>query len=231
MAVVLRVDVDSSYGRKNLINHFFSKLTSDLNLPSISILPYLAYLNIFIDYLNDNSYKAYFFFRKCTLPNRKVLTTLNNGNHVIGLHLENSRSFESFKKEIVELEKLIDKKIEVFTKHGSGQHKYGFHHYPPYEPEKYLEWGSRLEIKIFMGNLEDPSFTCTSSKEGIIFFPSAFWLEPYWRDTKKYDINWLINESNKRHLVLLIHAENIIYNKKLFNDLDFILSNTGTTLI
>jgi hypothetical protein len=58
-----------------------------------------------------------------------------------------------------------------------------------------------------------------------MFYPAAFWLEHHWRDTKSFDINWLIRESKLRDLVLLIHVENIINNNQLYNELEYILEN------
>lgn len=231
MAIILRVDADSSYGKRNFINHFFSRMTSDFNLPTISKLPYLEDLKSLINLFNEKSCKGYFFFRKCTLPDSELLQSLNLGEHVIGLHLENSRSFETFQLELNSLENKVNKKIEAFSKHGSGKYKYGFNHYPFYEPEKYLEWAAKLGLKIFFGNLEDPSINNLITEDGLLFFPSAFWLEPSWRNTELFDVNWLVKESKKRDIVLLIHAENILLNKILYKELDFILQNSETKVI
>jgi hypothetical protein len=231
MAVILRIDVDSSYGKKNLLNHLFSRLTSDFDIPPIFKLPYLEYLSYFIKYLNNKSIPGYFFFRKCTLPTKDLLNELKVGGHIIGLHLENSRSLDTFKKEIERIENSINSKVEVFSKHGSGSHKYGYYHYPSYEPEKYLKWGSHLGMKTFLGNLEDPTIASLYTNEGLLFFPSAFWLEPHWRDIKSFDLNWLIQESKIRDTVLLIHVENLLINKVYWNDLELIIQNTQIKIL
>src|ERR1035437_3765708 len=156
MSIILRIDVDSPYGKKTPLIHLCSRLASDFELPPYSILPYLKYLNEFIKYLNDRSIRGNFFFRKCTLPGKKTLGLLQNGRHIIGHHIENSRSFETFRDELNLIETSLKTKVEVFSKHGSGKYKYGINHNPLYEPEKYLEWGSKVGMKIFYGNLEDP---------------------------------------------------------------------------
>jgi hypothetical protein len=191
----------------------------------------LKYLNTFIKYLNNNSVQGIFFFRKCTLPTKELLDLLHAGKHVIGLHLENSRSADTFKSEVEIIENSINEKVEVFSKHGSGKHKYGYYHYPYYEPEKYLKWGSQLGMKIFYGNLEDPSISSLYTNEGLLFFPSAFWLEHHWRNTALYNINWLIRESELRDVVLLIHVENIIANNVFFNELELIIKNSQVKTI
>jgi len=61
MAIILRVDVDSPYGKKNFFNHFLSRLTSDLNIRPITKLSYLEDVKFLIHYLNANSYRGYFF--------------------------------------------------------------------------------------------------------------------------------------------------------------------------
>ena len=35
-------------------------------------------------------------------------------------------------------------------------HRYGRHHFAPYEPERYLPWAKQAGMKVFFGNLEDP---------------------------------------------------------------------------
>lgn len=225
MAIILRVDVDSPYGKKNFLNHVFSRLTSDYDLPIFPFLPYLRDLTLFIEYLNNKKVKGYFFFRKCTIPSYDLLKKLEEGNHKIGLHLENSRSLENFRKELEFLENKLNIKIKAFSKHGSGKKKYGKYHYAPYEPEKYLKWAKELNLKIFFGNYENPELKPLIYEDAVLYFPSAYWLEPFWRDTKKFDHHWLMKNSLERDIVLLLHAENIIYNKVLFSEFNEIINS------
>jgi len=224
MSLIIRIDVDRPYGKRNLILHSLSRVTSDYNLPRIKNKYYLNELKEILSYLNYKRISSYIFFRKITAPTSKILNLINTGNHICGLHLENSRSFEHFIAELKYLEKIIETKIETFSKHGSGKYKYGFRHYVPYEPEKYIEWGLRAGIKLFLGNGEDPTLN-SEQIEDLTYFPSAFWLEPYWRDINKFTEDWLIKESKKRDIVLLFHPDNVIYDKTLFQKLDYILNN------
>jgi len=224
MPLIIRIDVDRPYGKKNLFLHSLSRVTSDYNLPRIKNKYYLNELKEILSYLNYKRIRSYIFFRKITAPTSKILNLINTGNHICGLHLENSRSFEHFISELKYLETIIGTKIEAFSKHGSGKYKYGFRHYAPYEPGKYIEWGLRAGIKLFLGNGEDPTLN-SEQIEDLIYFPSAFWLEPKWRDIDKFTNDWLIEETKRRYVVLLFHPDNVLYDKTLFQSLDYILKN------
>lgn len=230
MSVIIRVDVDRPYGKRNLFLHSLSRLTSDYNLPRIKNNFYLNELYEILKYLNNKEVSAYIFFRKITTPTKRILNIIDKGNHVCGLHLENSRSYEKFKEELNYLEQKTVRKIEVFSKHGSGKHKYGFNHYPPYEPEIYIKWGLKSGMKLFFGNGEDPAIDARQI-EDLTYFPSAFWLEPHWRDINKFTADWLIEESKNRDVVLLFHPDNIINDIKLFETLDYILNNAEVKTI
>jgi len=143
---------------------------------------------------------------------------LEQGGHEIGLHLENSRSFASFTREKTLLEDHIGKPVRSFSKHGSGGAKYGCHHFAPYEPQRYLEWAGQSSIRVFLGNLEDPTLDSRPGPDGVLNFPSAFWLEPHWRDTATFTVDWLMTQARSRDIVLLVHPENVLASPELSND-------------
>ena len=185
MALIIRIDVDRPYGRRPLVRHCLSRLSSDLYFPTVAGFGFLAELQTMLTWLNEARARSYVFFRRCTLPSRPVLDLLEGGCHEIGLHLENSRSFNTFREEIRIVEDHFGKKVLAVSKHGSGGSKFGLHHYAPYEPEKYVEWAQRTSMRLFLGNLQDPTVEPTQSANALLVFPSAFWLEPHWRDTQK----------------------------------------------
>lgn len=230
MPLLIRIDVDRPYGKRNLFLQSLSRITSDFGLPRIECNFYLNDLYEILEYLNNKKIRVYIFFRKITVPTKRTLNLIISGDHIFGLHLENSRTYEHFKEELKYLEKKIGKKIKIFSKHGSGKYKYGFNHYAPYEPQKYIEWGLKAGMNMFLGNGEDPTLNKCKIKD-LTYFPSAFWLEPYWRDCDKYTADWLIEESRKRDLVLLFHPDNVIYDRKLFETLDYILDNSEVKTI
>lgn len=218
MALIIRIDVDRPYGRNPAVRHFLSRVSSDLYFPKVTRFGFLAELQTMISWLNNEGARAYVFFRRCTLPSKSVLELLEAGSHEVGLHLENSRSFDTFREEIRIVEDHFGKKVLAVSKHGSGGAKFGFHHYAPYEPEKYVEWARQASMRVFLGNLEDPTLEPTTAANDLLVFPSAFWLEPAWRDARKFTVDWLLERARYRDIVLLVHPENILADSRLVTD-------------
>jgi hypothetical protein len=229
MALIIRIDVDRPYGRRPFSRHLLSRLSSDFYFPKIESFGYLTELQTMLHWLNEAGARAHAFFRRCTLPSSPILELMETGRHEIGLHLENSRSFETFLAEKEMVERHTGKKVFSISKHGSGGAKYGFHHYAPYEPERYIGWAGQTTMRLFLGNLEDPTLIPDQKENGLIVFPSAFWLEPHWRDTQKFPVDWLLDHGRHQNIVLLVHPENVLADdglsadfKKLINSLESI---------
>ena len=180
--------------------------------------------------LNEKSARAYVFFRRCTFPSANVMKLLEQGGHEIGLHLEDSRSFTSFTREKVMLERHIGRPVRAFSKHGSGGGRYGYHHYAPYEPERYLEWAHEGGIRLFLGNLEDPTLKPELGPGKTLVFPSAFWLEPHWRDTTTFTIDWLMTHARNRDIVLLVHPENVLESPELSEAFNRLIGGLDTKI-
>ena len=218
MALIIRIDVDRPYGRHPLVRHFLSRLSSDLYFPKVAGFGFLTELKTMLTWLNERGARAYVFFRRCSLPSRSILEQLTAGRHEVGLHLENSRSYSTFLKEAQILEHHVGKKVVAVSKHGSGSSKFGLHHYAPYEPTKYIEWARQASMQLFLGNLQDPSLEPTKAGNDLLVFPAAFWLEPPWRDTRKFSVNWLKQRARDRDIVLLVHPENVMARPELVAD-------------
>jgi hypothetical protein len=218
MALIIRIDVDRPYGRHPLPRHLLSRLSSDLYFPRFAGFGFLAELKTMLNWLNEAGARAYVFFRRCTLPSGSIMKLLDAGDHEVGMHLENSRSFATFLNEKQTVERHVGRKVMAVSKHGSGGAKYGFHHYAPYEPERYIEWAQQASMRIFLGNLEDPRLEPKRDAGGLLVFPSAFWLEPSWRDTKKFTMEWLSNRARSQDVVLLVHPENVLADPGLVAD-------------
>jgi hypothetical protein len=231
MALLIRIDVDRPYGKHPLVRHVLSRLASDLFFPRVEVFGYLEELKVILRLLNDHRARSYVLFRRCTLPSQHVLRLLEEGRHEIGLHLEDSRSFETFNAEKQTLERHLGRSIYAFSKHGSGGARYGYHHHAPYEPYKYLEWGRKAGMKVFLGNLEDPSAPPTFEPAGLAFFPAAFWLEPHWRDTDLFTIGWLLSEARVSDIVLLIHPENLLESPDLTEQFKTVLRTLETKIV
>lgn len=231
MALIIRIDVDRPYGRQPAFRHVLSRLASDFVLPRMKAFGYLREVNTLLELLKRHNAKAYLFFRRCTSPPQALLQRAHKDGHRIGLHLENSRSYETFIAEKLFMERHFGQTVLHFSKHGSGRHKFGWHHYAPYEPEKYIAWGIRSGMEIFFGNLEDPTLSPVLENKGMAFFPSAFWLEPAWRDTATFPVDWLLVEAKLRDVVLLVHPENILAAPDLLADLEVLLRTLETRVL
>src|SRR6266481_953146 len=231
MALIIRIDVDRPYGRRPLARHILSRLSSDLYFPRVAGFGFLAELRTMLDWLNREGARAHVFFRPCTPPSRSIIEILDSGGHEIGLHLEDSRSHERFLEEKQIIERHAARKVMTISKHGSGGAKYGFHHYPPYEPEKYVEWAKLASMRLFLGNQQDPLMEPTNAGNGLLVFPSAFWLEPHWRDTKKFTVKWLLNHAPYRDIVLLVHPENVLADDGLVVDFKRIIKALESRIV
>jgi len=231
MALIVRIDVDRPYGKNPFARHLFSRLGSDIYFPRIELFGYLRELEVILQLLNKVGARAYVFFRRCTLPTRSILKLIDAGGHEIGLHLENSRSFKTFCEEKTMLERHIVRPVVAVSKHGSGRNKYGLHHYAPYEPGKYIDWARRSGMKVFLGNHEDPSLRPLESDTGLHVYPSAFWLEPSWRDTRRFTVKWLLTQARDRDIVLLMHPDNVLADPLLTKDLKDLLGALETRLL
>jgi len=117
------------------------------------------------------------------------------------------------------------------TAPGGGGGRYGRKHYAPYEPEQYIEWAQQARMNAFFGNLEDPQIRPVIAKSGLHFYPSAFWLEPHWRDTSKFTIDWLLSEAQSRDVVLLIHPENVLESPALITQLHLLVRQLKTKML
>jgi hypothetical protein len=218
MALIIRIDVDRPYGRRPLMRHVLSRLSSDVYFPRVTRFGFLAELQTMLNWLNEAKARAYVFFRRCTLPSSSTLDLLEAGRHEVGLHLENSRSFETFLEEMRIIERHFGRKVLAVSKHGSGGSKFGFHHYAPYEPEKYIEWARRTSMRVVLGNLQDPTLEPTKTDNALFVFPSAFWLEPNWRDARQFTVDWLLKRARYQDVVLLVHPENVLADAGLVDD-------------
>jgi hypothetical protein len=156
---------------------------------------------------------------------------MEDGGHEIGLHLENSRSFETFLAEKQKLESHVGKQVLTMSKHGSGVFKYGRRHYAPYEMDRYMEWAGRTQMKVLFGNLEDPSIGPLDMDRGAVCFPAAFWLEPYWRNTAKFSEDWLLSHARERDIVLLVHPENVLESPQISQSFIRLIDDVETKIL
>ncbi len=230
MALIVRIDVDRPYGKQGWARHVASRVSSDYYLPRMEWLRYLSELKTILGILNANGRSAYVFFRKCSYPSAEVRELMAAGKHQFGLHLENSRSEEMFREELEALERELGFRVTAFSKHGSGRRRWGRYHFAPYEPERYLPWARQAGLKFFFGNQEDPRLGPVEGG-GLVYFPSAFWLEPQWRDTTKFPINWLLREAAERDVVMLLHADNVTSNPEILREFRMVVERLESVIL
>lgn len=216
MAVFLRVDVDKPYGKHTLLRKILSKITEDF-FPNYKINNiYLSHLKEFIIFCNDNDIKGTFYHRLCTRPDSETIELIKVGKHAIGLHLENSKSFETFSKEWNEIQCYTDLKMISFSKHGSGVHKLGKYHYPIYEPSKYKTWASKLKLLFPSGNGIPSSKDDLESIDG--YYENVFWIEPTYRNNAFNNLKDLIEIAKNKDVVVLIHPCNYLADLETRNE-------------
>lgn len=230
MALIIRIDVDRPYGKQGVVRHVASRVASDYFLPRLEWLRYLQELKTILGILNAHRRSAYVFFRKCSYPCDEVRELMAAGNHVYGLHLENSRSAQSFYEELQSLEQELGFPVTAFSKHGSGRHRYGRHHDAPYEPERYLPWAKQAGLKLFLGNGEDPRLQPFQDGE-LLFYPSAFWLEPAWRDKQKFPLDWLLREAAERDIVMLLHPDNVTSDREIMREFQIAVEKLESVIL
>ena len=225
MALILRVDVDKPFGNHTLPRKIISKIIEDYyGKPLLSAPQYLSHLKTFLENCNAKNVPGFIYHRICTCPNDEIINLLKVGGHKVGLHAENTTSYKTFSDEVDCLNSLLkDKQIEVdsFSKHGSGQLKLGKHHYPFYEPEKYLQWAKEKKISFYFGNdigKNESDFILQDS-----FFPSVFWIEREYRSQEFSSFEQLLNLAEKEDIGVLIHPCNYVTSKVVADDFNSLI--------
>jgi hypothetical protein len=227
MSLILRIDVDKPFGTSCLIKRIISKTREDYWLPALKNLGYLRHAKEFISILNQHSIKAHIYFRMCTAPDQSTLSEVIEGEHLIGLHCENTKSFESFNQELQRFKSLIgNTHIDSFTKHGSGTLKLGRNHYPPYEPEKYKDWAQKIGLNYYFGN---GIISELASLETVkTFYPEMFWIEADYRHPNASKLEKIIDISQSHKVAVLIHPCNYYSRVQVKKDFDYLLRQTSS---
>jgi hypothetical protein len=86
-------------------------------------------------------------------------------------------------------------------------------------------------MKVFFGNLEDPTMQSRLESGGLLYYPGAFWLEPFWRDIGKFSVDWLLAQARSSDVVLLVHPENVLGDRDLLRDFTRIIAQLQSKII
>lgn len=210
MPLVLRIDVDKSYGRSTLLQKIASKIAENYWLPAIPSLGYLHDLKKFLNYLSEEKIPSHIYFRKCSLPPKNWFSGSLLKKHKFGLHAEDTRSFDTFKNELDDVQTYFhSNKISSFTKHGSGNWKSGRNHHPPYEPEKYFEWAEITGVPFLFGNLED--MNAPPQLNGKHYhYPGAFWIDRPYTSYETHSLQQVLDTAKNRNVIVLIHCADFL---------------------
>jgi len=224
MSLVLRVDVDKPYGNANFVRKVFSKFMEDYVGKALTNSPfYLSHQKEFLQFCNQHAVSGYFYYRNCTIPNASVMELMNMGKHHTGFHAENTETLQTFSAELSAFRsKLGFVNVSTFSKHGSGVLKLGKHHYPKYEPAKYLEWSKHVNCLYPSGN-----GICESADElkpdSNGYYENIFWIELDYRSEAFHSIEQLIEVAKKQRVIILIHPENFASTKAVADEFELLI--------
>ena len=223
MSLVLRIDVDKPYGRANLKEKVLSKVRENYCFPAISSIGYLHHLKKFLAFLSEEEIEAHIYFRRYTLPPKRWLSESFLDGHMIGLHAENTKNYDTFKKELEEVQAHFSPRIlSSFTKHGSGQLSLGRNHYAPYEPSKYLKWAEALGIPFLFGN-EEINKSSEFSEQNQ-FYPRMFWIDRFYSDYERLTLQSVIDVAKEKNVIVIIHPANFMASKQVEDDMRKLVS-------
>lgn len=221
MPFLLRLDIDKPYGHHNLVAKIFSKAREDYYFPAINSLGYLEPTIAILSFLNKNHIPAFLYFRNCTVPNQQILKLIDEGNYQLGFHAENTRTIETFKEEFFHFKKTLGRRVQSFTKHGSGTYKLGRYHYPVYDPVNYRKWANELDLDYSLGN------GMAASPDDLLpvagFFKDMFWLESSYRQPGFNEIEKIASLSAKMLIPVVSHPSNYYTYPQVKKDLLFLV--------
>ena len=209
MSVILRIDVDRAYMKQpqDYLRTYYGVF------PAIDSLGYLEHCKKMVGDLNERGIKASLFFQPFTVPNKDFAQELMKHGHSIGLHAVHTKDYNDFSRDLGKISRRFDGKVYGFTKHGSGKFKLSRRHDPNYDPNKFIDYAKQSNLKYFLGNKENPDER-EMIKDGILYFPSAFWLNRNYREDK-FTIDWLAEESVNRDIVVLVHPMDVVAGTEL----------------
>ena len=233
MAIILRIDVDNPYGCEYLprttLNYL--RLNYPKFFPAFKSLNYLWHTKNILDHLCTSKTKAHFCFMPSSVPQPNFVKQMKDHNQKPALHAVDTINFQKFQEELEEINSKTQEAgpIKFFTKHGDGKIKLARMHHTPYETEVLLKYAQKADLKCFSGNGTDPKEQ-EQEIEGIRFFPSAFWIDHSLRKHKE-DVEWLVKESKKRDLVVLIHPFWFVHEESTRKDLEYVIKNSDFEVI
>jgi hypothetical protein len=228
MPLILRLDIDKPYGRATLQEKLLSKACEDITEFKVESLGFLDHLPGFFDLLDRSHISSYVYFRNCSSPKRDLQKRLEESGSVIAFHAENTRSEESFLSELHRFSALVERDVRHFSKHGSGEYKLGKNHYPIYEEDKYRLWAEKNNLKYFFGN---GMVSASSRFERSSFYSDMFWVEPHYRETSVFNLDWIEKNVEEKIIPIITHPENIYADENTGEEFKNLIERFGNQFI
>ncbi len=214
MSLILRFDVDLAYSRDfRPLGFGLDFIRTKLNLfyPLKSKkLGYMRNVERLVNYLQNKNAKATLFFRPCTLPERDLAADIINSEIEAGYHAEETQNYEKFVKGLKKVSNRFKGEIYGFAKHGTWG-KMSRVHDGKYEPWEYINYGKKAGLKYFTGNYYKREKFEKEEKwiNGFLYLPTVLLFR------SNFDMNWLVEETENKDVVMLIHPTNL-YDKPSF---------------
>ena len=222
MAIILRIDVDNPYGYENFQLKALNFLALNYGFPGVETLGYLKYLKLLLTDLEDRGIRATFFFKAKTIPRSRELRSTILERHEVGFHAVRTDNFKAFLEDFQRVNRTFEGKVTGLSKHGSGAWKGERGHTWRYDPERCIEYARRLGLRYFSGNGENPREEVKLVR-GVLYYPSAFWVNRK-RRAPEFTVEWLIEETQTRDIVVLFHPYEWGTNSQVRSDYEKIVS-------
>ncbi|MEM2122630.1 MAG: hypothetical protein QXE79_03235 [Candidatus Bathyarchaeia archaeon] len=172
-------------------------------VPGIPQFKYLHAAEQLFEFEKSIGIRSTWFFRRITKPHAKFRRKLLEYDCEIAFHADKTANEEEFVKDL----KYTMGEIRPlgFSKHGSARDKFEAEERgcEIYDPQRCLFLAKRYGLRYFSGNGVNPDQP-HRIVDGVIYFPSAFWMYPGYMD-KRYTLEWLMRNHKDKDIVVLIH--------------------------
>jgi hypothetical protein len=215
VGLILRHDVDNPYVGELGFGLARRKFVWTLNwyrqygplgekLPGFTWFKYLHATKRLFEVEKSLGIEGSWYFRTRTKPYATLRKAMFQNDCEVSFHADRTEDENRF---------LADMKYTIgrgrplgFTKHGSARDEAEAHkaRIEIYDPTRCLQLAKTQGFKYFCGNGTNPEEEWKVT-DGVLYFPSVFWIQTGYMNDEKYTLEWLIEAQRKRDIVLLIH--------------------------
>jgi len=206
--VILRYDVDNvlSVYKPGTFNKLIKILNLSMELAMLSTVKFRYVFPLYEEHLLElldieKEYNAHgtFFFRVITLPTPKILNTIFSQGDEIGYHSDRNKNFETWYKDLIEIEKHLGVKVLGYTKHGISKVRSG----GAWNERKFIAFAKLANLKYFAQGTGHPEWELPRRVKGVWVFGHHVTLKhASWSDVARY-------VKNRCLPMLLMHPEDL----------------------